>query len=195
MSYSRFPTPDLSAWQGVATVFRQRIREPLVLQPLDHCIDSKFMLLQAIRSGLTPGARYKASSTESLLQDLSRDVRDVLAARGVHFRYGWFGDSPTPVYCEREYLGLWCLVMEFATVTGEGCAIELTVGHLPEGTELEIGSDSVSLEGTCFQESKAFQFASVLLPIRRAVDLKCPLGGGAVQLDLPHQEGQWRRVA
>ncbi len=184
MNYSRFPLPDLEAWQNVAETFRSRLASLHPTHGWNDCIDQKFMMVQAIRSDLRRGSRYQSASVEDMLGDLARDLEGLWSDLGLKFHPSSFGTSTGRRFYETDFLGIWCLILELATTTGRGSTIELSLGQFPEGMELEIGSDSPMLEQAGILESQAFRFVQDLLPVSRAVDLKCPLGGRAIQLDL-----------
>ena len=85
--------------------------------------------------------------------------------------------------------------MELATRVESGSTIELTLGSLPHGIELEIGCDSRVVEQGELLASEAWEFTRHLISVDRAVDLKCPVGGCAIQLDLSNLSSFQRRVA
>ena len=195
MNNSMSPSPDLNAWQGLADIFRRRLADTHRIESLNRCIDQKFMMVQMLRSGLQPGSRYRSRSAEQLLCDLADDLSELLKAMNVRLHFSCFGQASDRTWFENDYLGIWCLLMEVATMVRSGSTIEINLGCLPDGLELEIGSDSAALEKFQLLRSAAWNFASQLIPVTNARNLKCPLGGGAIQLDLPGPHPQQRRVA
>ena len=193
MKNSRNPSPSLDAWHCLAETLGTRVSCPRQTTHLKDCMDRQFMKVQAMRSGLPPGSRYQSSSVENLLRDLEQDLSGLFESMNLRFAHSCFGQSTSRRFNERDYLGLWCLVMEFATMATAGSTIETSIGSLSHGLELEIGSDCPSLEQAGILKSAAFEFASSLMPVSRAMNLKCPLGGGAIQLDIPGESPDQRR--
>ena len=195
MNYSRFPLPDLQAWQAIAETFRRRLSQSQPMDSLERCIDQKFMMVQMLRSGLRPGSRYQSRTAEALLHDLADDLGELLSAMNLQLTFSCFGQDANRSFYEHDYLGIWCLIVEVATMIEPGSTIELNLGSLPHGVELEIGSDSHALEKSGLLRSDAWHFVSQLISVTRAMDLKCPLGGGAIQLDLVGPPPEQRQVA
>ena len=195
MNHSNFSTPDLQAWQNLSAIFRSRLDGFPSSNPLDLCIDQKFMLVQFLQSDLPSGARYQSRSAQQLLHDLADDFGELLGNLGVQLTFSCFGQAKNRNFYEADYLGIWCLLMELATRVERGSTIELNMGTLPHGTELEIGCDSQALEQSGLLHSQAWDFTRRLISIDRALDLKCPVGGIAIQLDFSNPSQTRRRVA
>jgi len=195
MNYSSIPFADLEMWRCVTDTFRLRVSCRQKTVHLNQCIDQQFMMVQMIRSSMVPGSRYQSSSLDNLLADLSRETKPLFQSLDLRFSYSCFGESPGIQFHEADFLGLWCLIMEITTMATSGSTIEINMGYLSHGIELEIGSDCPSLEQVRVSQSKAFEFASQLLPVADAFDLKCPLGGGAIQLNIAIQPSIQRRRA
>jgi len=195
MKHSNFSTPDLQAWQNLSTIFRSRLKGSPSNNPLDLCIDQKFMLVQFLQSDLPSGTRYQSRSAQQLLHDLADDFGELLSNVGLQLTFSCFGQANHRNFYECDYLGIWCLMMELVTRAERGSTIELTMGTLPHGTELEIGCDSQALEQSGLLDSQAWDFTRRLISIDRALDLKCPVGGIAIQLDFSNPSQTRRRVA
>lgn len=195
MNHSNFSTPDLQAWQDLSTIFRSRVESFQTENPLNQCIDKKFMLVQFLQTDLPSGARYQSCSAEQLLHDLADDFGELLASLGIQLTFSCFGQAKNRNFYECDYLGIWCLLMDLVTRVERGSTIELNMGTLPHGTELEIGCDSQALEHSGLLNSQAWEFTRRLMAVDRAVDLKCPVGGFAIQLDFSNPPHRQRRVA
>ena len=196
MKYSRIPAPNIEMWHSVTDVFQSRAACPNQVARLNQCIDQQFMLVQTICSGIPRGSRYQATTSEKLMKDLHRELDGFLESTGLKFSSSCFGQTTGNQFDEQDFLGLWCLIMEIATMASNGSTIELSLGSFAEGLELEIGSDCQLLERVRILQSKALEFACQLMPVEKAIDLKCPLGGGAIQLNIVrHSQSGQRRTA
>ena len=195
MNYSKISTPDIRAWQSLAEIFRNRLSGIKPIAPVNLCIDQKFMLVQLLHSDLQSGSRYQSRNVEKLVHDLATDLEGLLSSLDVKLSVSCFGNGQGRIFFENDYLGIWCLLMELATRVERGSTIELTLGSLSHGIELEIGCDSRSVESGELLASEAWEFTRQLISVDRAVDLKCPVGGCAIQLDLSGRTSSQRRVA
>lgn len=153
------------------------------------------MMAQAMCNGLAPTQGMEMRSMEEVLSDLENEISGLFQFMELTFVCSCFGQTTLKQFGERAHLGWWCLVLEFATMARAGSTIEFNIGSLPHGIELEIGTDCRTLEHAEILGSPAFHFASQLMPVTRAIDLKCPLGGGAIQLDILGNSSPSRRRA
>jgi len=186
--------PDLETWRNVARSFLDRLNCKQQIDLLRSDLDRKFMAVQAICCGVKRPT-YQWRSVESLLTNLKQELSGLFQAMDLRFRHSSFGQTAVTPFTERDYIGWWCLVMEFATRATSGSAVEFSIGSLSQGIELEVGSDCPVLENADVLESVAFTFVNQLMPITRAQDLRCPLGGSAIQLDISSGNLRQHRIA
>lgn len=197
---SHFSSSDryMETWRQARVDFCKRVSasgKTELLEVLDRCVDGQFMKLQTVSKALRPGTCYSANNAADLLRDVAQELDGFHNARSVRFVTSVFGQPGPRPFHEKEFLGLWCVIMEFSSRVSPGSMIEANLGCFADGMELEIGSDCRSLEGLRILDAHAFQLATEWLEISRSEDLKCPLGGRAVQLDIQKERGQQRRVA
>ena len=182
MSSNQIDLPNMDMWAAVTSSFRDRVSSPTRMISLRSCIEQRFMQVQGICCGVKSNIAHQ--SIENLVNDLRSSLAGFLEATELTFQAACFGRTSANLFGDHDFVGMWCLIMEFATAASPNATTELNLGCLSHGMELEFGSDCKKHERTECLSSPAFEFASRLLPVTRATDLRCPLGGAAIQLDI-----------
>ena len=183
MTKSNTPAP-FEFWRQTIDGFQQRVATPGQREPLDECADRRFMQVQAICNGVVPKS-IPPMTGQAYLDGLEDELSTLFQILGVEFSTESYGQRQMACIDTRIATGLWCLILEIATMAAPGTRIEMSIGFFSGQLEVELGSDSSSLEQSCLLESQAFGMASQLMEISAARDLKCPLGGAAIQVNIP----------
>ena len=173
--------------------FQQRMETPRQNELLEAMIARQFLTAQAIcRNVEVP---HKWLGTSSFFEHLKNETAEFLQHGEMQLVADGFGWARRAQFDARNFLALWCLTLEFATLASPGSSIEISIGNLPTRLEMEVGSDCHVLENHISAHSPALEFVCRLFPKATGTSLNCPVGGAAIQLCIPSQHGRQTRAA
>ncbi len=185
-------TPTIVDWHMMFDLFRSRCKSQDERVHLESIFESQFMTAQAVAHKVSRGSQFCRQTARELLEDLQQELRPVTRVRQIRFQYDSFGEHQGRPFNECDLLGLFAMSADLVTLVSPGSTVELSMGRTHDGVELEIGSDCHSLENSRLSQLSGFQYLQRVLPVADYMDLKCPLGGAAMMINLNHQHNQQR---
>ncbi len=125
-----------------------------------------------------------------LAERLYRETGPVLECFECRVQIETFGQSGSLVADSRWLLALWSLVIDMATAASSGTNIEVNIGACGAGYEIEVGHDDRGwmAQGSGppdLANSRTGQWLNAICPEWTIELPACPLGGCAVQVNIP----------
>jgi hypothetical protein len=124
---------------------------------------------------------------KELANTLQREITPVSRQLDTVVAIETFGTTEDTVADSRWLLALWSLIIDAITSADKKTKVEVVVGACGKGYEIEVGHDDQHSTATTdyFESSLTCRWLHSICPEWTLTTPACPLGGGAVQINIP----------